>query len=317
MPTNQSLFEWFPKDLSVEEAISIYLNIPLCLLGFIMCFTTGFVLSSNEFKEKSFVYIKIESFLKAADLAIVAFRSPMVLYICKSNNCPKNDSLINSIVKVYIFTYLPSPIEASVLVAGIMAVSSRLAKYTPKIRKNFIGKVLYASPNRVMLISFGVFSLLFSYQLVSDPALFYIEFFRKQVRKLSIVTFATRDGLLLAVLVALDIKIWSRCRASMQKKVEMIGANVQQRVRKATNRINLITFFSCLTTIIGRLPFFFYIFVRSIFPRFFIPGIFSICITMIILSYASTFFVFFSANKQFRTKLIKQFSFKKFIFIKK
>lgn len=312
---NRTKLKWKSNDLTsltLDEAISLYANTPLCIIGIVLCIVSALVLSNKKFKEKSYQYIKIQCYLMASDLAIVAFRSIISLFVCFNPNfdCFGINPPI-TMVKVFVFMYLPSLIEASILVASIMAVLIRFVQLKLKKRKGLLIFVLSAKPHRVIISSFAVFGLLFSYQLFFNTNLFHIDFFHRNIQGLSIMTFAIRDCLLLAILIVINIMTWLRIRTSMQKKVNMNTHNVQRRAIKAKSRINVIVLSTCVISIASRLPIFFFIIIHATISNVFIPGFFPLCITMLSISYSSTFIFFFVINKNFRDVFFGMFSHRK------
>lgn len=317
--SNRTTLKWKSNDLTsltLDEAISLYANTPLCIIGVVLCFISALVLSNQKFKEKSYLYIKIQCYLMASDLAILAFRSIVLLFVCFHPNydCFRIDLPI-TILKIFIFMYLPSLIEASILVASIMAILTRLVQLKLKKRKGLLIFVLNAKPHRVILSSFAVFGVLFSYQLFLNPRLLHIDFFRRNIQGLSIITFAIRDCLLLAILIVLNIMIWLRIRTSMQKKINMNTHNVQRRAIKAKSRVNVIVLTICVVSIASRLPIFFYIIIHASIANIFIPGFFPLCITILSISYSSTFIFFFVINKNFRDVFFAMFSLRRSILL--
>lgn len=306
--SNRTVLEWMPRNFTIDDIISVYANAPLCILGTIMCLITGLVLSSDDFKEKPFAYIKIECFLMAFDLAIVTLRSSLSFIMCMQLNskCGSTPtSRLEIILKVVVFTYLPSPIEASVLVANIIAVTSRLIQLKQKNPSGVLSLVLNTKPHRVMIISFALFAFIFSYQILSNPDLFQIEIFHRNSRVLNIVTFAIRDGLLLLILIFLNVSICCLVKTNMRRKVNLMGVSVRKRVHKAAIRVNVIILATCMTSIIGRLPIFVYIITRSAYVNLQIPGLLSFAIMTHFLSYISEFFIFFFINSKFRCILFR------------
>lgn len=298
------------KNLTLDEAILVYGNTPLGVLGFVLHLLIVWIFSADEFKEKPIVYLKIGCFLSAIDLFIITFRSLSTSYICIAPDCAPLD-VKTAIFKTLIFVYLPSPIEASILVAEIFTVFSRLAQLKLKNRSGFHLYVLKSNPYRAILIAFAFFSILFSYQIFSQPHLFYINFFAKHRRSFSILMFAIRDGFLLVVLVILNIKIGIRVNNSMKRKMSIsIGTSVVRRATKARSRINVIILAFCTTTIIGRIPILFLVLATN-FYKSFPPGLLAFCLLSLSLSYTLKFFLFWFINKRFKNLLFEKLGFKK------
>lgn len=295
------------SNLSTDEQIFVYVSTPLSLLGFLLCLFCGLLLSNSKFKQKSVIYIKIMCFLMAVALLILAFRSISPLFWSFYPLLDYSDqNVLIRMVKLYVFSYLLSPIEASILVSIIMACLNQLVRYKPNKRGGPLERLVNLNPNRVMSATFMIMAALFSYQLLVDPTLFYIEFVHKNFFALSIMTFSIRDGILLAVLIVLASKIWSKIRKSMQRKANILDVRIRRRVNKAKRRINIIILVVCSTIVIGRLPFLLFVLIHIVYPNLFIPGLLSLCITSAQLSYSSTFFIFFISNKQFRNELFKK-----------
>lgn len=306
---NQTKFEWIPKNLTIHEMNSLYASIPLRIIGAIICIVSGMILSSNQIKEKPFLYIRIEFFLMAVDHALTSIRSGFF-----ANMISKPPTAITNLQLLF-FVYLPSPIESSVLVANIIAVLSRLLNMK---QKNHLTTVLDEKPNTVLIVSFVVFAVIFSYQFLAHTNLFHVEFFKQHYKTLGIVSFFIRDGLLLGILIALNLKLWLKVRSSMKRKYNMMGAcvSVRNRANKAKTRMNVLVVITCLTLIIGRMPIFVFMIMRAIFPAYSIPGLISVCIMTPFLSYFFKFIFFVIFNLKFRNLFFEALCIRKFNFKK-
>lgn len=300
---------------SLDQVITIYVNIPMSALGFLMHLVIVWVFShNNEFKEQPIKYLRIDCLLIAIDMVIITLRSIASNFMCIHPSCSPelNSSLNESLIRTLVFVYLPSPLEASALVAEICTVLSRLAQFKPKYRGTGLHfYILNAHPYRVILITFVFFAILFSYQIFAEPDLFHIDFFLKHARSLSILTFAIRDGFFLLVLILLNVKIAKRVNSSMRKKMNMIGSRVVERATRARSRTNVIILAACTSSIIGRLSILFFI-LASCFYESLLVDLMAFCILGLILSYNSKFFMFLIINKRFRNVLIEKLGFKKY-----
>lgn len=288
---NNNPIEWTPKNLTLEDAIIVYACVPLGIVGFALRLVIIWVFSSSVFKDKSTVYLKISCVFVSMSLFLITIRSIATYYMCMSPLCQELN-LNQTILKTYVFIYLPSPIEASALSAQIFALHSHLAQSKLKKPTGLRLRFLNSNPYRVMLITFVTFAILFSYQFLCNPLLFDFKFFRQHFKLLSILTFTIRDFVLLAILMALLLKIKANMKKSMDKKVRIMGSRVIRRASKAKCRANIIILIACACSIVGRLPILVFI-IAGFFHK---PGVYGFLVACFLsqsVSYIFEFFIFF------------------------
>lgn len=282
MVFNISAIEWIPRKLTFDETIIFFVGTPLGTLGFTLRLLIIQVFSSVEFNHKALLYVKIGSIFVALNLIIMTLRSISTNFMCMSYFC-RSLTRNQMILRTYVFNYLPSPLEASALVAQIFA--SFL--YLGQSNRKYI--TLNSNPNRIMLTTFVVFAILFSYQLFSEPLLFNFEFITKHIHFFSLLTFTIRDFLMLVILIVLNVKVKLHMKKSMERKVRVLGNRIVRQATRVKNRFSIIIWVASACSIVGRIPIFIYVILWVFHPSE-VTGLMTTCILTIILSYCFIFF---------------------------
>lgn len=311
----ESEYKWSIENSTPDEFILIFVCVPICAIGFVLSLLSAYILS--DLKENLYAYLRIEFSLMALDLVIIAVRSLQPLYMCPwlRGECSQTPPNHIQFLYVYVFIYLPGPIEAAVLTSNIFSALNGVFRITHR-RSRFKGLIMSIRPIKAISASFAFFSLLFLHQVyfysTFDPK-FKGGIFNKYWKYLELASFILRDGILICVIVSLSVIILVEMKSSFRRKMSILnGVAVRSHARRSRSRINLLILSACTNTIFGRLPILIYLSLCNFLSMQQIPYILSLSISALTLSYLLKFFVTFHFNKPFRVRFYKIFHLSKF-----
>lgn len=285
---------------NLDDMVFIYACSPVCFLGFFLCLSSAYIFSRADFKENFFAYLKIECVLMTIDLAINFLVSFAALYLCSCDECSYQMKVFTDVISQYLLIFLPSPIEATALVADIFAALNCLFMLRKQQKRQLISKL---NPHLTMLIVFILFSLVFSYQLVSK-IVSRIDFIIDNENYFNLITFTIRDGLILGILLISNVLLGWQVRKNLKKKLTIVENGSREKTLKSQQRITVMVLADCLNSLIGRVPMLLLYFLLYFDPVIcyttdLLP-VQSVTSLAVYLSYLFKFFIYFKFNKRFR-----------------
>lgn len=299
--------EWGFKGLLLNNFINIFVSTPICFIGLILCLTSVYILSREEFKEKFFVYLKIECVLMAVNLFIKPFDNLSSLYFCSCDYCPFWSRVFTDVSFAYFCTFLSSPIEATALVSDIFAAMSCLLMIT-QCRCKFATFLNNLNPYIAILVTFMLFSILFSYQIFTSVYTFHSDFITLNVVYFDLITFSIRDGFCLAVLLLLNCYIGWKVKSSFRKKMDLVDISAQEKTKRSRHKMTFMVLADCANSMIGRIPILFSFIIRNVNKDLnYLDVLITICCIAVYISYLLKFFIFLKFNRRFRDVALKIF----------
>ena len=219
--------DWSLQTASNEDLIYLFGCLPISVIGIFFCLASVYVLTSSEFKENLFIYLKIECMLMALDLLLAAIRSLSRAFICRTSYCPIPTTSVQ--VFIVVLQYIPSPTEASALVTDIFASYNCLIMLKPN--RNKFEQIIYnLNPFATIGVTYLIFSLIFIYQCFTNVYLFYLDFVISNRIYFELITFVIRDGLFLSILIILNVMIAFKVKSSLKKKMAIVKENSTQQL---------------------------------------------------------------------------------------
>ena len=301
--TNQSYDSQSCNNLrlrNLDDIIFIYACSPVCFLGFFLCLSSAYIFSRADFKENFFAYLKIECVLMTIDLAVNFLLSFSALYLCSCEECSYQMKVFTDVISQYLLIFLPSPIEATALVADIFAALNCLCMVRKQQKQQLISKL---NPHLTMIAVFVLFSLVFSYQLVSK-IVSRIDFIIDNENYFNLITFTIRDGLVLVILLISNVLLGWQVRKNLKKKLTIVENGSREKTLKSQQRITVMVLADCINSLIGRVPMLLlylllyfdhgFKYITDVFP------VQSVTSLAVYLSYLFKFFIYFKFNKRFR-----------------
>lgn len=317
--SNQSTSQVYVLNVNLESwplqnFIFVYLCAPTCLVGVFLCASCAFVWHSADLKETLFVYLKLESILMSLNLATKFFNSLSSIYFCVW--CTPGQLVACSILETYMFTFVPSILEATVLLTDLFVALSFLPMFSND-HNRFQKIFMHANPNLAVAVAFASCVMMFSYQLFKNSKIFHIDFIVQNATYLDIITFSIRDGLFLVLLLVTNGLISWKANKNLKKKMHIVNDNLKKNARRSQNRMTIMILADCTNSIVGRVPILCLFIIKfadisliQIYP------LTSICSLAVFLAYTLKFFIYFKFNKRFRLVFIQKMSCFKSVFEK-
>jgi hypothetical protein len=275
------------------------------------------VFSNQQFKEKLFAYLKLESIFITLDLIIMAV---FPMYDFTASDVSR--SLFACVYHKYGKIYLASILEMSAIISSIFAsinclvlIDSQSNNYLFKLANSF-------NPYLVALLEIVFSAVIFLYQLFQHDIVekemgkYFdapTDFSRTQLSYiLELSTFILRDVVLVIVLILINVLMVIEVKKSLNKKLEITSINgnnnykstsIKRSQRKLTKMVitdSLIGFFSRLTTVI-------YFLLKDVHDQYLLKLFLYTVFLIITLSYGAKFFIYYYFNRRFRNFFKKEF----------
>ena len=298
---------WSLETATNESLIYLFACVPISFLGFFFCIASVYVLWSDEFKENLFIYLRIECMLMALDLILAGFRSLFRGFACRTSTCPIPNTFVQ--VLIVLFTYFPSPIEASALATDIFASLNCLIMLKPN-RNKFEQFIFNLNPFVTIVFVFLTFSLIFIYQCFTNIDLYYLDFVISNQIYFDLIAFSIRDGLLLLILILLNVIIAWKVKSSLRKKMSIVKETTSiEKMQRSQHRMTIMVLADSVNSIVGHIPLLCVFILRNLN----LSPISSAFFLFTFLSYFLKFFIFLKFNKRFRIVALQKLPFLKLI----
>lgn len=308
------VFNGNPESWPLQNVIFVYLCAPTCLVGVFLCASSAYVWHCADFKETLFVYLKLESILMSLNLATKFFNSLSSIYFCVW--CTPGQVIACSILETYVFTFVPSILEATVLLTDLFVALSFLPMFTSdhnRLQKIF----MHTNPNLAVTVAFASCVIMFSYQLFKNSKIFHINFIVQNIAYFDIITFSIRDGLFLVLLLITNGLIAYKAKRNLKKKMHIVNDSLKQNARRSLNRMTIMILADCTNSIVGRVPILCLFIIKFADIRLVqVYPLTSICSLAVFLAYTLKFFIYFKFNKRFRLVFIQKIPYIKSVFAK-
>ena len=305
---------WSLRTASKDDLIYLFACLPISVLGIFFCASSAYVLWSSEFKESLYKYLRIECILMTLDLIIISFRSLAPVFMCRTvlkANCPLPTSSFPVLIDVIIFFYLPSPTEATALVADIFSAINCMILLSSRTHNRLENFILELNPFITVLLTYLLFSLMFIYQCFTNVYIFHSDFIISNRIYFDIIAFSIRDGLFLTVLLVLYGIINFKVKSSLKKKMSIVSA-AKKKTKKSQHKMSIMVLATCLNSAIGRIPILCLFVILNVNQS--LTVLYPLKSTLsfaVLLSYFLKFFIYMKFNKRFRLVAFQKLTFLK------
>jgi hypothetical protein len=297
-------------------------------LGLILNIIIFLIFSHSTFsKQNVYAFLKYEAFFIAVDLFINSFEFITV--------CPGiKSTYLAQVYFIYPLIISTSFFELSAIICHIISNMELILLISNKERPKLLQKL----PNKIICLMVFLFScVLYSYMFflnyikvdfsenngfnqtwtqVLGYKLGYTEFNETSLKKfIDILVFVIRDGVCLAILVALNIVIFYKVKTALSKKKLILSPeqtstsnNMKKKKLKSSNRkTSIMVIVISLSYTIGRLPYLVNSIIGNISSSVDILSFISVL--CIFVSYDSYFFIYYFFNNRFRSLFKESISF--------
>lgn len=214
---------------SIERILNIFVCAPICCLGIITGSISVFIFSSKDFKsEKLFEFYKFKSFFMLLNLCIKVL---VPLYYLNSNTY----ELWQVVYNLYFKTYLSSPLEASSMSFGVLAVVYFYSKFSSKkklenillnLNNYILGICMFILYGAVFCFKVFEKDIKFTKKLNSSLKSYYLEqsYFSSTIfyKILEISSFIIRDFVFLSILIYFNFIIYFLLRSKIRNKKKLL-----------------------------------------------------------------------------------------------